>query len=61
VKRGIETYSPSPDRDAVTCAALAFTGTLQRYDLRHGETSYIAYTRDIQESVPVRRTPSSIR
>jgi hypothetical protein len=52
VKRGIETYSPSPDRDAVTCAALAFTGTLQRYDLRHGETSYIAYTRDIQESKP---------
>jgi hypothetical protein len=52
VKRGIETYSPTLDRDAVTCAALAFTGTLQRYDLRHGAASYIAYTRDIEESKP---------
>jgi hypothetical protein len=52
VKRGIETYSPTRDRKAVTHAALAFTGTLQRYDLRHGETSYIAYTPEIEESKP---------
>ncbi|MBE7506846.1 MAG: N-6 DNA methylase [Planctomycetia bacterium] len=53
VKRGIETFKPVSIKANMENPVLAFTGTLQRYDLQHGEPGYIPFTPEIQESKPI--------
>lgn len=53
VKRGIEVFAPISDPIRFERPERALTGTLQRYDLRHGPAGFIDYTMEIQQSKPI--------
>ena len=53
VKRGIEVFAPQPTKTGLVNPMPAFTGTLQRYDLVHGERGFIGYKADIEASKPL--------
>jgi hypothetical protein len=52
IKRGIETFNPTPTLNGLTNPQPAFTGILQRYTLDPGEPAFIGYPAEIQASKP---------
>ena len=52
VKRGIETFNPTPSRKGLTNPQPAFKGVLQRYTLELADPMFISYPPEIQESKP---------
>ncbi|MEX0677267.1 MAG: N-6 DNA methylase [Pirellulales bacterium] len=52
VKRGIETFKPQTDRRAFSEPALAFSGILRRYVLKHGERAFVSYDEGIRKHKP---------
>jgi len=52
VKRGVEVFAPQPTKAGLVNPKPAFTGTLQRYDLEHGDKRFISYDAEVEASKP---------
>jgi hypothetical protein len=52
VKRGVEVFAPQPSKSGLVNPKPALTGTLQSYNLQHGEPGFVGYPPEVEASKP---------
>ena len=53
VKRGIEVFAPQSSKQGLVKPLPALTGTLQSYNLQHGEAGFVGYPPEVEASKPL--------